>query len=81
MDFEYAGEQVYVFYCLWEDRSKQPDRPRIAEVWTRFARLESVLRGERNLGQQTLEIVIFGYHTPEEAEAGLCRDVGTMIRI
>jgi len=81
MDFEYADEQVYVFFCLWEDRSKQPERPRSQEVWTRFARLESVLRGERNLGQQTLEIVIFGYHTPEEAETALCRDVGAMIQI
>jgi hypothetical protein len=81
MDFEYAGEQVYVFFCLWEDRLKQPDRPGIRDEWTRFARLESVLRGERNLGQQVLEIAIFGYNKPEEAEAALRRDVGAMIQI
>jgi exosortase len=81
LDFENEGEQVYVFFCLWEDRSKQPDRPRNREVWTRFARIESVLRGERNLGQQVLEIVISGYHTPEEAEAALRRHVGSMIQI
>jgi exosortase len=81
LDFEHAGDKVYVFYCLWEDRSKQSERPRIRDEWTRFAKLESVLLGERNLGQQVLEIVIFGYNKPEEAEAALCRDVETMIEI
>jgi exosortase/archaeosortase family protein len=80
LDFEYAGNQVYVFYCLWEDRSKQSDRPRIRDEWTRFAKLESVLLGERNLGQQVLEIAIFGYNNPEEAEAALYRDVAAMIQ-
>jgi hypothetical protein len=81
LDFEYAGEKVYVFFCLWEDRSKQPDPARIRDEWTRFVRLESVFLGERNLGQQVLEIVIFGHDKPEEAEAALRRDVGAMIQI
>ena len=80
LDFEDAGEKVYVFFCLWEDGSEQPDRPRIAKEWTRFARLELVLRGKRNLGQQVLEIVISGYSTAEEAEAALRRDVQVMIQ-
>jgi exosortase len=81
LDFEYAGEQVYVFFCLWEDRSKQPDHPRIRDDWTWFARLESVLLGEHNLGQQTLEIVVSGYDKPEEAEAALRSEIGTMIKV
>jgi hypothetical protein len=39
-----------------------------------------VLLGERNLGQQTLEIVIFGYAAAEEAEAALHRQMGDLIR-
>ena len=45
-----------------------------------LAKLESVLLGERNLGQQVLEIVVFGYDKPEEAEAALRRDVEAMIQ-
>jgi hypothetical protein len=40
-----------------------------------------VLLGERNLGQQVLEIVVLGYNTLEEAEAALRRDAGAMIQI
>jgi exosortase len=80
LDFEYAGDPVYVFDCVWENRSIQSARPRIREKWTRSANLESVLLGERNLGQQVLEIVIFGYRKPEEAEAALSRDIESMIQ-
>jgi len=80
LDFEYAGNHVYVFFCLWEDRSKQPERSRIRDEWNQFAKLESVLLGERNLGQQVLEIVVFGYNKPEEAEAAFCCDVEAMIQ-
>ena len=60
--------------------SKDPIQPRIWDPWTRLARFETVLLGERNLGQQVLEIVIFGYATPQEAEAALRRDVEAMIQ-
>jgi exosortase len=80
LDFEYAGDHVYVFYCLWEGVSRQPELPRIRDEWNQSAKLESVLLGQRNLGQQVLEIVIFGYNKPEDAEAALRRDVETMIQ-
>jgi exosortase len=80
LTFDYDGSQVHVFYCLWQDSSKGMVRPRIWDVWTRFARLESVLLGERDLAQQTLEIVIFGYPTPQEAEAALRRQMENLIR-
>jgi exosortase len=80
LDFEYAGDNVYVFYCLWENRSKQSERPRIQDEWTQPAKLESVLLGQRNLGQQVLEIVISGYNKPEEAEAALSRDIESLIQ-
>jgi len=77
LDFDYDGRPTYVFFCLWQDGSGQP---RISEVWTRLARLECVLLGERNLGQQTLEIVISGYGTPDEAEGALRRQIEDLIR-
>jgi exosortase len=80
LTFEDAGQQVYVYHCLWEDRSKPSAGFSTGDVWNRFARLELVLRGERNLGQQVLEIVITGYHTPEEAETAFRQHVEAMIQ-
>jgi hypothetical protein len=53
--------------------------PRIQDEWNRSARLESVFLGERKLAQQVLEIVIFGYSKPEEAEAALRRNIEAMV--
>ena len=78
--FDYDGSHAHVFYCLWQDSSKGVARPRIWDPWTRFARLESVFLGERNLAQQTLEIVIFGYATSQEAEGALRRQMENLIR-
>ena len=39
-----------------------------------------MLIGERNLGQQILEIVISGYATPEEAEGALRRQMESLIQ-
>ena len=58
LDFEYAGEQCYVFFCLWEEGLRASERPWIQDEWTPVARLESALFGKRSLGQQVLEIVI-----------------------
>ena len=80
-DFDYDGRQVYVFFCLWQDRLKSGEQHRIPDHWDdRLVGLESVLLGERNLGQQTLEIVISGYATAQEAEGALRRQIGNLIR-
>jgi len=82
LEFDYRGEPVFVFYCLWQDRRGAGQQLRIRDYWDdRLVGLESVLLGERNLGQQTLEIVISGYVTAEEAEAALRRQMGDLIRI
>jgi exosortase len=81
LDFDYDGQEVYVFFCLWQDHSKAGEQPRIRDYWDhRIVGLESVLLGERNLGQQVLEIVISGYATPEKAEAALRRQMEDLIR-
>jgi exosortase len=81
LDFDYDGQQVYVFFCLWQDRLKSGEQFRMRDHWDdRLVGLESVLLGERNLGQQTLEIVISGYATSQEAEAALRRQMEDLIR-
>ena len=82
MDFDYDGKPVYVYFCLWQDRLLSGEQLRIRDHWDdRLVGLESVLLGERNLGQQTLEIVIFGYSTPQEAEGALRHQMENLIRI
>jgi hypothetical protein len=82
LEFDCNGQPAYVFYCLWQDRREAGEPLRIRDHWdSRLVALESVLLGERNLGQQTLEIVIFGYSTPEEAEGALRRQMGNLIKI
>jgi exosortase len=80
LDFEYAGDQLYVFFCLWEDGLRTSERPWIQDEWTPVARLVSVLFGKRNLGQQVLEVIISGYGTPEEADAAFRREITGMIQ-
>jgi hypothetical protein len=66
---------------LWQDRLKSGEQRRMRDHWDdRLVGLESVLLGERDLAQQTLEIVIFGYATPQEAEGALRRQMEELIR-
>ena len=58
-----------VFYCLWQDRAMQ--RPFDAEWLTYSNRLRAVLRGERNCGQRSLELVLRGARNEHEAEDAL----------
>jgi hypothetical protein len=94
LDFDYHGKPAYVFYCLWQDRPKTAQAPRVGDDWNNrlaglessdrsnlFVRFESVLLGQRNLAQQTLEIIIFGYATHQEAEDALRRQMENLIRV
>ena len=80
LDFEEGGNKAYVFFCLWEEGLKNSERPRIEDQWTRLAKFRSVLLGQRNLGQQTLEIVVSGYDSPEKAETAFRREIVTLIQ-
>jgi exosortase len=79
LDFQDDTDKKYVFFCLWEDGLKASEQPRIDDHWNRLAKLRSVLLGQRNLGQQTLEIVITGYDNPKQAEAAFRREIVRLI--
>jgi hypothetical protein len=54
----------------------------VRDYWDdRLIGLESVFLGERNLGQQTLEIVVSGYPTAQDAEGALRRQMEDLIGI
>jgi hypothetical protein len=82
MDFDYNGKKVYVYFCLWQDRLKSGEQLRMRDHWDhRLVGLESVLLGERNLAQQTLEILIFGYDNSQQAESALRQRMEDLVRI
>ena len=63
--FDDSQRTLYVFFCLWEDNAeKQAGFGRSKTL----DRLRSVLTGRRGLGQQTLEIVVNGCATIQDAE-------------
>ena len=80
LDFEDGQDKKYVFFCLWEDGVKTSERLRLDDQWNRSAKLRSVLLGQRNLAQQTLEVVVSGYDSPEQAETAFRREMASLIQ-
>jgi exosortase len=79
LDFDDGVRKSYVFFCLWEDGVKSSDRSGHEDRWIQLTRLRSVLLGRRSLGQQTLEVVISGYDSAEQAAAAFRREIVTLI--
>ncbi|MGB8353160.1 MAG: exosortase/archaeosortase family protein [Chthoniobacteraceae bacterium] len=80
LEFEYGDQHADVFFCLWQDHSKTAKPAGDRNDWNRWAGIRSVLLGERNLGQQTLEIVITGCSSSETAEAMLRNRMESLVR-
>jgi exosortase len=77
--FETGGKMVHVFYCLWPDRVSPNERP-LLEDGSQASRLQAVLAGKRNLGQQVLEIVIVGSESQSDAVSILKANLPALIR-
>ena len=72
-EFLQNGHKIFVFWVVWQNR---PDAGPVAEEpESRWDRLRPVWRGERNLGQQTLEFVLTGPHSVDEAQAAFSREI------
>ncbi|MCI0627121.1 MAG: exosortase/archaeosortase family protein [Acidobacteria bacterium] len=76
--FESAGRTVFVFFCLWQDSQDQQKGMRTLQQSDRW---EWVRTGRRNLGQQTLEIILTGYDSLEQAEQELRKRLPILIRV
>ena len=75
--YESEGQTLYVFFCQWEDGAeKQPGLGSSQKT----DRLQSVLTGRRFLGQQTLEIILTGCDSLEQAEAAVRERLPELIR-
>jgi exosortase len=76
--FDFSGQQLHVFYCLWEDERIVP-RTALPEDYTRQSRLAAVFAGRRHLGQTVIEAAVRGPDSAEEARVRFTKELQRMI--
>jgi hypothetical protein len=79
--FDWNGTTLHVFYLIWEDGNREVDPTILRQDWSGISRLQRVWFGQRNLGQQTLEIVLSGATSEEEARTTLQAELGKIVQI
>lgn len=67
-EFLLKRQHLFVYYVVWQDQTGY-DLPEAGGGLSARERLDAVRRGQRNLGQQTLELVLTGPATAAQAEA------------
>jgi exosortase len=72
-EFSNQGQPLFVFFCLWETGHRDGSASGLSQAYTRRNLLERVRIGQRNLGQQSVEIIISGPRSAEEASAAFRR--------
>jgi exosortase len=77
--FANGSKLLHVFYCLWSDR-RAPNESALSEDGSRNSRLQAVLAGKRNVGQQVLEIVLQGPDSSDEAIATLKQQLPSLVQ-
>jgi hypothetical protein len=79
--FDDNGTPLHVFYCYWDARSSYDNvAAAVAEDWTPRGRMRAVFRGQRELGAQMLEIVVWGYESDADAESRMLQQLEQIIR-
>jgi exosortase/archaeosortase family protein len=77
--FESGKEPVYVFHAIIEDRpAPDGEKLRYRQVAS-SERIESVLRGHRNLGQRVVGISVMGAASLEDAEATVTKTLNRIV--
>jgi hypothetical protein len=78
--FDERGRDVYVFHAIIEDRPLRPGEHFSYRQVTSGERLDSVMRGERNLGQHVIGIALRGAASPNDAREIVVRVLQNVIR-
>lgn len=79
--FDDRGAPLHVFYCYWDARSSYESvAAATQEDWTARGRLRAALKGQREIGAQMLEVVVWGYEQDAEASEALRRQLTQIIR-
>jgi hypothetical protein len=77
--FDDGGRDVYVFHAILEDNQASYDERVVYRQAKQGERLDSVLRGERNLGQRVIGVAVRGPLSAEEAQMTLQTTLQEMI--
>jgi exosortase/archaeosortase family protein len=75
--FRAEGRTLHVFFCQWEDGAEQQSGMQASK---QADRLQSVLRGRRLVGQQTLEIILTGQSSLDQAEQAVRTHLPTLVQ-
>lgn len=76
--YESAGKSLHVFFCQWEDGAKRQSGVAESE---QGGRVKAAWDGRRNMGQQSLELILSGYNTPAEAGEALRARLPGLIKL
>ena len=80
--FQDRGSPLHVFYCYWDARSSyETVAAAVSEDWSMKGRVRAALQGRREIGAQTLEIVVWGYQDDDEANAALARELARVVSV
>ena len=69
--FERYGLPLFVYYLVWEEGNRDVDEVGVSQDWSGSSRLERVWLGQRNIGQQSVEIILAGTNDEREARTAL----------
>jgi len=72
------GKPLFVFFCQWEDGS---EKQRGLQGSKQADRLRSVLVGRRVVGNQSLELLLAGYASRDDAEGAVARQLPAMVKL
>jgi exosortase len=78
--FEDHNAPLHVFYCYWDARSFDEQTGAMEkEDWTPGGRVRAAVHGQRELGAQMLEVVVWGYEDDGDASAALHRQLTQIV--
>jgi exosortase len=80
--FDDHGVPLHVFYCYWDARSSyENEQAANEEDWTAKGRIRAAIRGQREIGAQMLELVVWGYDDDVEAAGALQRQLEQIVNL
>ena len=77
-EFDFHGRLLYVFFVVWKDGTSGAEG-QAEQPGSRAARLRAVLERRSLVGRQTLEFLVTGPATPEEADALFTSEIHSLV--
>jgi hypothetical protein len=77
--FDDGGSAVYVYHCVWEERSGSASEIKLDVQPRLLSRIQAAWEGKRNQGQQLLEVAVRGFDDADTAEAAFTRQLEKLI--